>query len=271
MGSRRAFTLIELLVVIAIVALLLAILLPVLADVKKHGKAVACQSNLSQWGRVFSMYTMDNDGYFADAAAGQMWTATLKPYYQEAALLRCPGATRPAAPDGSSYPLGSTFLAWGVFDSTFAMLGLEGLYGSYGMNGYAAKPTPGIQANPWGYDTRNNWPSPNVTGAAYIPLLLDCAWLGGFPSHEDNPPQHDGQTQGSGPQGSNDEIRRYCMDRHRRGINGLLLDSAVRKITLKELWKLKWHQEFDTGGPWTLAGGVHPHDWPEWMRDMPDY
>ncbi|MCH7559665.1 MAG: type II secretion system protein, partial [Planctomycetes bacterium] len=64
MRRRNGFTLIELLVVIAIIALLMAILMPSLQRVRKQAKAVACQSNLKQWGLVFRMYTNDNDGYF---------------------------------------------------------------------------------------------------------------------------------------------------------------------------------------------------------------
>jgi hypothetical protein len=40
---------------------------------------------------------------------------------------------------------------------------------------------------------------------------------------------------------------------------------------LKELWTLRWHQEYQTRGPWTQAGGVKAEDWPEWMRSFKDY
>ena len=51
------------------------------------------------------------------------------------------------------------------------------------------------------------------------------------------------------------------------------MDDSVRKLGLKELWKLKWHRNFDTEGHWTLAGNgnVPPNDWPEWMQSFKDY
>jgi prepilin-type N-terminal cleavage/methylation domain-containing protein len=59
-ANANAFTLIELLVVISILALLLAVLLPSIQRVRRQAKAVTCQSNLRQWGVVFSMYTTSN-------------------------------------------------------------------------------------------------------------------------------------------------------------------------------------------------------------------
>jgi len=51
----------------------------------------------------------------------------------------------------------------------------------------------------------------------------------------------------------------------------LFVDSSVRRIGLKALWTLKWHKQFNTSGEWTLAGGVTPERWPEWMRGFSDY
>ena len=60
--NQPGFTLIELLVVIAIIALLMAILLPTLSRVRKQAQAVACQSNLRQWGTLMATYASENDG-----------------------------------------------------------------------------------------------------------------------------------------------------------------------------------------------------------------
>jgi prepilin-type N-terminal cleavage/methylation domain-containing protein len=56
MRAKAGFTLTELLAVIAIIALLMAILVPSLQRVRRQAKAVRCQSNLRQWGTVWSTY-----------------------------------------------------------------------------------------------------------------------------------------------------------------------------------------------------------------------
>jgi hypothetical protein len=63
----------------------------------------------------------------------------------------------------------------------------------------------------------------------------------------------------------------FCINRHNGHVNTPFLDWSVRKVGLKELWVLKWHDEFDTAGRWTKAGGVKPEDWPLWMRSFRDY
>src|SRR5512147_3189333 len=92
MRQRRGFTLIELLVVIAIIALLMSILMPSLQRVRKQAKAVACQSNLKQWGPVWSMYCEDNNGYFLKRIS--IWPDVLRPYYHNPKISFCPMAVQ---------------------------------------------------------------------------------------------------------------------------------------------------------------------------------
>ncbi len=266
--KTRAFTLIELLVVIAIIAILMAILVPAMARARQQAKAVACQSRLNQWGKVFSLYTTDNDNHFLSSAAAMTWPATLAPYCKQPDLLYCPSVTNPAFPQGDPLPWGTTSQAWGAFDKTYEDMGLEGTCGSYGMNSYAARPDPIAAPAMYDRDIERNFPGPNVQGASTIPLMLDCAWFGGFPEPQNDPPQYaDECACGS----ANAWMKAYCIDRHNSNTNALFVDSSVRKIGLKELWTLKWHRQYDTAGPWTKAGQVTTENWPKWMQHLKDY
>ena len=117
-----------------------------------------------------------------------------------------------------------------------------------------------------GFETKNNWRTPNVRGSAYVPLFMDALRFNVFPLPIDDPPEvPDMAWQGT------QHMRRVCIDQHDGGTNMAFLDWSVRKIDLKELWTLKWHKTYDTSGPWTLAGGVAATEWPEWMRRYRDF
>jgi prepilin-type N-terminal cleavage/methylation domain-containing protein len=268
MSKRRAFTLIELLVVIAIIALLMAILMPALSRVKKQARTVACLSKLKQWGLFFSMYAEDHNGRFMQGyrVGNQRAVQVLGPYHKcDDDLLTCPNATKPWVDEnGINTGMEGTFLgstsAWGYLD-----LGLvRRIKGSYGVNGYINDPPPGLEGN--GRPVGHFWRGASVKGASYAPLWMDAIRYNGFPLHTDTPPQFDGEHWNDHAQ-----MGRYCMNRHDGFAGCLFLDYSARKVGLKELWTLKWHQGYNQGGPWTRAGGVTAADWPEWLRPFKDY
>jgi prepilin-type N-terminal cleavage/methylation domain-containing protein/prepilin-type processing-associated H-X9-DG protein len=59
----RAFTLIELLVVMAIIVILAALLLSAIGHAKARAQAIACRSNLRQWGTATQLYAADHNDY----------------------------------------------------------------------------------------------------------------------------------------------------------------------------------------------------------------
>jgi prepilin-type N-terminal cleavage/methylation domain-containing protein len=272
---QRAFTLIELLVVIAVIALLMALLMPALNRARKQARSAACQANLHQWSIIWSMYTQDHGGYFSagseadrnvgsDAGRPSHWLRAVQPYYIDEKIRFCPMATKlvtKVTPEVLTEGGNIYVLAWVTPD---VGPGGESYSGSYGMNNWLYSPR---RSRFWGVPADDHWRHIDVKGQVNIPLLMDSLGAGGHPESTNTPPEFYGQTAGFWE----DQIRRFCIDRHNEAINGLFLNLAVRKIGLKELWTLKWHRTYNRDDPWTTAGGVQPSDWPQWMRSFKDY
>ena len=269
---NKGFTLVELLVVIAIIALLMSILMPAMGRAKRQALAVACQSNLREWGLVFQMYASENDGSLPQSIAGgnlstqdAYWMAALLPYYEDKKLRLCPMAATSRNPDNCDRCLGTTFSAWGPFPPGNSSTWWDtGAMGSYGINEWCANPPPGADSY-WGFPSKYAWRTTDATGAGNVPVFLDSLYIDGYPQHTDEPPIYPEVAHDAGDWGLN-AIQLYCIDRHNGGINGVFMDWSVRKIGLKELWKLKWHRRFDTSFP--------PPDWASeapWMMKLRDY
>ena len=258
--KKKAFTLIELLVVIAIIAMLMGILMPALGRVRKQARSVACQANLKHWGLIFKMYTDDNDGKFYGAWStgqqGHVWIGALKHLYQDEEINFCPSA-RKTGLDSSVH--GGTFEAYGVFPEDDTREGYPGLAGSYGINDWVGDPAAARIPSSIIGDKSMYWIRPDVKGANNIPLFLDAMWLGGMPQHTDVP----NPTEVRFGWGSGGMMNRYCLNRHEGRINAVFVDFAVRPVRLRELWHLKWNQEFDTSYYQNI-------EWPEWLANMPE-
>lgn len=251
---------------------------------RRRAKEAVCRSNLRQWGVIFQEFTNDNDGYFIDSEnpyyspgwyRGKWALLLRRQYVARANILLCPEAIEPLYTYGN---YGGPFNTYSLGNTT-APLFIRAT--SYGANAWIYMPTPAeietgeIQGRPVEW----NWKTPHVKNAGRIPVFADTMWRGGGPISGDpyeqvngmnrersSPPEVDGEWDSAKA-----DMKHFCINRHNGGVNHLFMDWSVRKVGLKELWKLKWHREFNTNGPWTQAGGITARDWPEWLRDFKDF
>jgi len=144
---------------------------------------------------------------------------------------------------------GTTFTAW----EDFGWLGCYGR-GSYGVNGWVENTQEDYD---W-MDPSKRWRTANVKGASEAPLLLDCNWIDGWSRVFDTPPEYSDAPPAAY---EGDYMQRFCINRHDGYINAVFLDfSHVRKVSLKCLWKLKWHRGYDLN--------ADPPEWPDWMKKL---
>ena len=282
MHKRRGFTLIELLVVIAIIALLMAILMPALAKVRRQAKGVACQANLKQWGTMISMYCAENDSMFGYAAskANHKWKNWTRAYWKDPKVLRCPLNTKSwkemGWTPGSGDPPQSSLYAWEdskkLSPKDVTRFDEWGDIGGYGSNSWCCNRTLGEDV---GTGSERYFKTINISGGNMIPLIADCAHIGGKPDSTDTPPPSPGMWLGPelGTIGSAEPptMSRFCLNRHGDTTNVTFLDLGVRTVGLKELWTLKWHATFELCGPFTKCAGADIRTWPQWMRGLKDY
>jgi len=276
MAKRRGFTLIELLVVIAIIALLLSILMPALRKVKEQAKMVGCLANLKQWNLIFAIYTQENEGkFFSGYGADAYWWLAQLPEkqqsYKQNPLWFCPKNTQPMR-DEYDNPTNnfSIFASWGIHSRTSAdgssVLCEDGVSGSYSINGWvlATSGTPGATLAE-NRQVNDFWRTPDVRGAAEVPLMSEALRFDLWPFHTD-PPAQDEMALWSA-----NLMARTVINRHVGSENVSFCDYSARKVGLKEMWTFKWHKRFNTMGPYTQAGGMTAAEWPDWIRRFKDY
>lgn len=83
-----------------------------------------------------------------------------------------------------------------------------------------------------------------------VPLFGDCIYFWAAPDSTDtaphsliNPlPYYSGI--GPKPPGPGGQMAYYCLDRHFHAVNIAFLDGRAGRITLEDLWKLRWNSSF---------------------------
>ncbi len=268
MKPQYGFTPKDVFVTILCIFILCTCLSAVSISGRRHAKSIVCQAHLAQWGRIFQDLVAENDGKFLPGtyASGFGWSEVLPDVvggWKENKIWFCPEAEVPCVDEQKQVnSANGIFNAWGIWDLSFPPPG-KTLAGSYGLNNYLLVSVGATYAS--GVRRRDGWKSLEEQGGDQIPVLLDSIREGLLPEEIDAPFNQEYRP------GPNSHMGCAAINRHMGAVNSLFLDSSVRRVDLKALWTLKWHRSFNTAGPWTLAGGIQPEDWPEWIRDFQAY
>jgi len=278
-SSKNGFTLIELLVVIAIIALLLSILAPALSTVKVIAREVVCRSNIKQLAVALETYSThyDNKSLVSAAYLGgpsvcepTMWFLLIAPYMGDSQYTTDPTATLEGAMKilwcpSTKKPVEETGGSWGTPENRWRFHGIDlGGEGSYGLNTWIGGMDYDTQtSDEFRYINKRQVRAcsfrDTLPGRADIPVFADSVWMGAIPMDvaqskmfnsawpDQKPPPYFNDLGYTGdPLYEDAGLRRFCIDRHRKGINMSFVDGHAEKVKLEKLWSLKWNKTFKT-------------------------
>jgi len=263
--GKRAFTLIELLVVIAIIAILMSILMPTLRRAREQARGTGCLANLRQWGLIFAMYVDDNNGRFYSGLVknteqgvgnGEWWRETMRPFSKDKKMWLCPSAAK----NRSSRSVTAGTAASDPLDAWKVPASQGGDEGSYTPNGWMCNPPVEVL---WGRGPgKEYWRRVPDRNVSQVPVMSEGWWVDAWPRAGDKPADRGDRTPVNCMAANNNEMQRVCVNRHHGAQNCLFADWSVRKVSLKQLWRLRWHRNFDINAPEPV--------WPGWMASFRD-
>jgi len=237
----RAFTLIELLVVIAIIALLAALLLPALSKAKSAANSAGCVNNLRQIGLRYQMFLSehgpDKEALFWDGWFDLVIDADGENSYEQYLPLQ-------VCPEAKTRSL--------TFYGT-AKSGYLGPPFGYAKNGYCKgiSHTSGIE---WRALRTRERPS-------NTPFLGDGVAGTGLPQPTDELPANFIKPF-TGWDPATDHFRGdmaiWCLERHGKGINMVMMDASVQRLRPRQLWTLDWYKTFQEERTKLLQNGESP-------------
>ncbi|MHC4620148.1 MAG: hypothetical protein ACYTEQ_20570 [Planctomycetota bacterium] len=141
---------------------------------------------------------------------------------------------------------------------------------SYGCNQWISRNTANVRGGKlpdgspklWGFFPLE------AKNAELAPIIVDSVGSGNCPLPIDQPPLYDGDLYLPGS-GNRNEIKNFCLNRHKGAVNVLFLDFSARKVGLKGLWYLWWHRG------WPVPSQMPPpDDWDSpyhWMYNFRNY
>jgi prepilin-type N-terminal cleavage/methylation domain-containing protein/prepilin-type processing-associated H-X9-DG protein len=263
--DRSGFTLIELLVVIAIIAVLMGILMPTLRKAREQARGTACMANLRQWALVFSMYLNDNNGRYYSGLVhgstnsvgnGEWWRETMWPLAKNKKMWLCPCARKNRS--ATSLTVGTP--AMDPLDAWKVPASQGGDEGSYTPNGWMCNsPSDTL----WGRGPGGNyWRTTPERNASTVPVMSEGWWVDAWPKQTDAPPPYGNKTPPDAVNANVNEMQRVCVNRHGGAQNVMFADWSVARVSLKQLWRLRWHRGYN-------INATEPA-WPAWMAGIKD-
>jgi len=203
------------------------------------------------------MYADNYDGTNPYGDWAHSWWWLMLPYLNERKLFYCPTAMK----ESGKFP----FKAWNYGNAPVKWGGGRWI-GSYGLNPWIFS-FEGSSGGRFG-GTFNvpawRWRKATVKAADNVPVFGDCASTGCGGQEPDIAPEFRTKKGKVG-------IGHWCLDRHDCGTNIAFMDWNVRKVGLKELWKLKWHREFDIVESGPVDNTPWPAGWPDWMKSCKSF